>query len=231
VPRLCETGEPPPGLATSPEPSQPEARSRDPEATRHVGTLIRQARRIPQGEVCSRCGGGVVFGGESALKAWGAGMVAIGALVLSGCATTPTTSSEASPAAQATSTESTSSATQSTESTPPPTRSESSPSPAPESSPSPAPPEEKPEESRPEPEKQPEPEPEQKPAEAGCGGEAEGPGSSCHAEDGKFCSEHACIANFPNGSGTVVQCTDGEYSHSGGRSGACSHHGGESNKP
>jgi hypothetical protein len=36
-----------------------------------------------------------------------------------------------------------------------------------------------------------------------------------------------CIPNFPNGTGTIVQCADGTYSHSGGRQGACSHHGGE----
>gem|GEM_PF-4449988 len=60
-----------------------------------------------------------------------------------------------------------------------------------------------------------------------CGGEVEGPGSECHAEDEKFCEENSCIPNFPNGNGTVVECVDGEYSHSGGISGACSDHGGE----
>jgi hypothetical protein len=59
------------------------------------------------------------------------------------------------------------------------------------------------------------------------GSESEGPGSLSHAEDTQFCSSHECIANFANGSGAVVQCTDGEWSHSGGISGACSHHGGE----
>jgi hypothetical protein len=34
------------------------------------------------------------------------------------------------------------------------------------------------------------------------------------------------IPNYPNGTGSVVQCADGMYSHSGGRPGACSHHGG-----
>lgn len=53
-------------------------------------------------------------------------------------------------------------------------------------------------------------------------------GSSTHAGDAQFCSSRSCIPNFPNGTGTVVQCVDGEYSHSGGLSGACSHHGGES---
>jgi hypothetical protein len=34
------------------------------------------------------------------------------------------------------------------------------------------------------------------------------------------------IPNYPNGTGSVVQCVDGMYSHSGGRPGACSYHGG-----
>ncbi len=42
-----------------------------------------------------------------------------------------------------------------------------------------------------------------------------------------FCTAHACIPNFANGTGYVVQCADGEWSHSGGRPGACSDHGGE----
>ena len=57
---------------------------------------------------------------------------------------------------------------------------------------------------------------------------SEGPGSTSHAADAEFCSTHGCIANFPNGNGYVVQCADGEWSHSGGLSGACSDHGGES---
>jgi hypothetical protein len=52
-------------------------------------------------------------------------------------------------------------------------------------------------------------------------------GSPDHATDAQFCSAHSCIANFPNGNGTIVQCSDGEWSHSGGLSGACSSHGGE----
>jgi hypothetical protein len=56
----------------------------------------------------------------------------------------------------------------------------------------------------------------------------EGPGSYDHSTDAGFCSSHACIANFPNGQGYIVQCADGEWSHSGGLSGACSDHGGES---
>lgn len=40
------------------------------------------------------------------------------------------------------------------------------------------------------------------------------------------CDTHQCIPNFDRGTGTIVQCQDGEYSHSGGESGACSGHGG-----
>ena len=57
--------------------------------------------------------------------------------------------------------------------------------------------------------------------------DVEGPGSFSHATDAQFCSTHTCIENFPNGSGSIVQCADGEWSHSGGLSGACSDHGGE----
>jgi hypothetical protein len=41
-----------------------------------------------------------------------------------------------------------------------------------------------------------------------------------------FCERHPCTDDFYSGKGTIVQCTDGVYSHSGGRPGACSHHGG-----
>jgi hypothetical protein len=64
-------------------------------------------------------------------------------------------------------------------------------------------------------------------AEPESSGGSEGPGSLSHAEDSTFCSNHECIANFPNGNGTVVKCSDGTWSHSGGLSGACSDHGGE----
>jgi hypothetical protein len=59
--------------------------------------------------------------------------------------------------------------------------------------------------------------------------ESEGPGSYSHTEDGQFCQSHTCIENFPYGHGTVVKCSDGEWSHSGGIQGACSDHGGEVN--
>ena len=41
-----------------------------------------------------------------------------------------------------------------------------------------------------------------------------------------FCATHQCIASFAEGHGTIVQCADGEWSHSGGRPGVCSRHGG-----
>jgi hypothetical protein len=51
--------------------------------------------------------------------------------------------------------------------------------------------------------------------------------SACGGSSGGFCSTHTCIANFNNGNGYIVQCEDGEWSHSGGEPGACSYHGGE----
>jgi len=67
------------------------------------------------------------------------------------------------------------------------------------------------------------------PAQSSQTGVAEGPGSYSHTGDAQFCSTggHVCIPSFSAGSGYVVQCRDGEWSHSGGTSGACSDHGGE----
>jgi hypothetical protein len=42
-----------------------------------------------------------------------------------------------------------------------------------------------------------------------------------------FCDKHECIGNFYAGRGSIVQCVDGMWSHSGGIQGACSWHGGE----
>jgi len=52
-------------------------------------------------------------------------------------------------------------------------------------------------------------------------------GSPSHTEDARFCSSHRCIAGFDSGQGNVVQCKDGEWSHSGGLEGVCAHDGGE----
>jgi hypothetical protein len=51
-------------------------------------------------------------------------------------------------------------------------------------------------------------------------------GSASHAGDAQFCSEHHCEGDFTGEDGTVVECGDGDYSHAGGISGACSFHGG-----
>jgi hypothetical protein len=58
-------------------------------------------------------------------------------------------------------------------------------------------------------------------------GEEDEVGSSSHATDAQFCSEHECIESFTTEGGTIVRCSDGSYSHAGGISGACSDHGGE----
>lgn len=55
----------------------------------------------------------------------------------------------------------------------------------------------------------------------------EGVGSSSHDTDAEFCAMNQCIGAFTTEPGTIVQCADGTYSHSGGISGACSRHGGE----
>jgi hypothetical protein len=42
-----------------------------------------------------------------------------------------------------------------------------------------------------------------------------------------FCNSFSCIPSFWNQTnGYVIQCRDGEFSHSGGRQGSCSSHGG-----
>lgn len=43
---------------------------------------------------------------------------------------------------------------------------------------------------------------------------------------GDFCASHACIPSFATGRGAIVQCQDGQWSHSGGLPGVCSRHGG-----
>ncbi len=61
----------------------------------------------------------------------------------------------------------------------------------------------------------------------GGGGGGDAVGSYSHAGDEAFCNGHTCIGDFEGENGYVVRCADGTYSHSGGISGACSHHGGE----
>jgi hypothetical protein len=55
-------------------------------------------------------------------------------------------------------------------------------------------------------------------------------GSYSHASDESFCQEHECIGEFESEDGYVVECADGSYSHAGGKSGACSDHGGETGR-
>ena len=54
------------------------------------------------------------------------------------------------------------------------------------------------------------------------------PGNLIYSPPGDFCGYFPCIPSFWNSTnGYVVECNDGDFSHSGGRSGACSYHGGE----
>jgi hypothetical protein len=53
-------------------------------------------------------------------------------------------------------------------------------------------------------------------------------GSLIDSPPSSFCDYFNCIPSFwESTKGYVDQCNDGTYSHSGGRSGACSDHGGE----
>jgi hypothetical protein len=42
----------------------------------------------------------------------------------------------------------------------------------------------------------------------------------------RFCLTHTCIGDFGSAHGSIVECSDGTWSHSGGIQGACSYHGG-----
>jgi hypothetical protein len=55
-----------------------------------------------------------------------------------------------------------------------------------------------------------------------------GKGHLVYSPPADVCSYFNCIPNFPNGTGYMTECSDGMYSMSGGRQGACSYHGGES---
>jgi len=52
------------------------------------------------------------------------------------------------------------------------------------------------------------------------------PGTLIYNPPSNFCDYFACLGNFWNGNGYVVECRDSRYSLSGGMQGACSHHGG-----
>lgn len=53
-------------------------------------------------------------------------------------------------------------------------------------------------------------------------------GTLITAPPATFCSYFACIASFASGRGYVMQCRDAAFSKSGGISGSCSSHGGNS---
>jgi hypothetical protein len=57
------------------------------------------------------------------------------------------------------------------------------------------------------------------------------PPANQYGPPANYCDTHRCIANYDNGRGYVLECNDGEWSHSGGQPGACSGHGGESRNP
>ncbi len=78
------------------------------------------------------------------------------------------------------------------------------------------------------------PAPPARPVAATCGAPANpdgynfcGRGGPIYTFPSDFCDYFNCIANYPNGTGYIDECSDETYSHSGGRPGACSHHGGE----
>jgi hypothetical protein len=53
-------------------------------------------------------------------------------------------------------------------------------------------------------------------------------GGYIYAVPASFCDYFTCIPSFwESTNGYAEQCVDGDFSHSGGRSGACSYHGGE----
>ncbi|GCE45711.1 hypothetical protein EI42_02872 [Thermosporothrix hazakensis] len=108
------------------------------------------------------------------------------------------------------------------------------PKPSPTPTPSPTPEPTQPPAPTPEPTQPPAPtqppEPTQPPAPIGVNGNPWGynfeSGSLIYSPPPEFCNYFACINNFYNGNGYVVQCNDGMYSKSGGRPGVCSYHGG-----
>lgn len=53
-------------------------------------------------------------------------------------------------------------------------------------------------------------------------------GSLISSPPADICSYIACIQNFWNGRGYVIQCSDGTFGKSGGIRGSCSYHGGNS---
>ncbi|SRR5581483_1373490 len=76
------------------------------------------------------------------------------------------------------------------------------------------------------------PAPTQAPTKTGIGGNPYGydlnaPGNLIYNPPADLCTYISCIANYPNGTGYVVECQDAMFSKSGGRPGSCSKHGGD----
>jgi hypothetical protein len=55
-----------------------------------------------------------------------------------------------------------------------------------------------------------------------------GRGSFIYHPDPRTCDYFACVAKFESGTGFMVECADGRYSLSGGRTAVCASHGGAS---
>jgi hypothetical protein len=53
-----------------------------------------------------------------------------------------------------------------------------------------------------------------------------GRGQQITNADSRTCTYFKCISNFDKGTGFMIECADGTYSMSGGKSGSCSTHGG-----
>jgi hypothetical protein len=53
-----------------------------------------------------------------------------------------------------------------------------------------------------------------------------GRGQHITKADARTCTYFKCISNFASGTGYMIQCVDGTYSMSGGKTGSCSTHGG-----
>jgi hypothetical protein len=181
---------------------------------------------------------GPPFGGSSWIpgfrtgKVWKLPIVASGFLLLLAGIASAMSQPPSQPAGQGGVAEVSASAAPSTEahSSHSPTSRAASPSSSPSPSPSPAP-SPSPVAVQPPPAPAPQPPP---PAQNTCGA-PQNPwgynfcgGQTINSPPSDFCSYFNCIPSFwTSTNGYVDQCADGTYSHSGGRPGACSHHGGE----
>ena len=148
---------------------------------------------------------------------------------------TPSPRSEGPIAAAPASHNPTPSATHQSSVTPSPTPSATLAANSPLPTPTPPPPQPSPKPAPPPPPPPPPPSPKPAPPPANTCGAPANPwgynfcsGSLIYSPPSNFCSYFNCIPSFwKSTNGYVDECQDGTYSHSGGRSGACSYHGGE----